>query len=550
VDLPHDPRTLRRWALGVALFALAFAFLALQLPERLYGDDVFLVRCLVRDKSYPPHLLYLPLARAAARAGLALGLDPFASLRLLAALGFAGGTALTFAAARRAGAPSTVAVGTALLLFAAPGTQFFGSAAEVHGPHLLAVAGLALALAGMRAGSGPVRVLVTGLALAVVIGTHKSGVLLLPATVVAYVVATPGRGRAERLRDLLAGALALVVALCVGALIRRLEVSEPTEPALRYIEGIRERFAAGFGPLDWLAFSGEAWVAHGFTAAVAGSFAVGVLVRTRPRAGLVALATLAPYGLFFPLFGFPERGAYYLVLVPVLAAALAFAPATGRTGGTRPVPVLGSLVLVIALLGGLARPGELLGACPSAALMLLPAAAFAAGWLARALPFGSDLRGPVLLALAAASLVGARRELAHYDAAQPRLVAARAACELTSTATGGVWITSSFEDRWLFHLLYKPWNAPWTDRWAFARELPTPRPQPFVIGDPAATPETFAELVRQQLAAGKVVLLADDVTDHVARNPGHAPWLEALERAFRLAPPGRDDLPARRVLPR
>ena len=100
--------------------AVSFLFFLACLPERLYGDDVWFVHCIVRDQPFPRHYLYMPLARLAAWLGARFELDPFLSLRLLSALGAALGAALLVAAALRRGASVTSAGLLGALVVTAP----------------------------------------------------------------------------------------------------------------------------------------------------------------------------------------------------------------------------------------------------------------------------------------------------------------------------------------------------------------------------------------------------------------------------------------------
>ncbi|MCZ6598641.1 MAG: hypothetical protein O7B99_13465, partial [Planctomycetota bacterium] len=272
----------RTWLAALLFLAVLFAVFVLSFPERLYGDDVFLVWCIVRERVFTPHFLYMPLARLAARAGAHAGLDPFTTLRLMAALGTAVGGALLFLAARRRGADARIALVFALFVVTSPSTWFFATAAEIPGLHLGAVGLLAWTLAGLRPAASATRVLVAALAFGAAVGTHKSGVLLLPGAFAVYLFATAGRARGERMRDLAALALGGAISLGVMAASNlaaagRILVTE--DSPRRLFDLLRERFDPG----DALVYLGTDAIVPSFALALLGCAALGSLLRRDRR---------------------------------------------------------------------------------------------------------------------------------------------------------------------------------------------------------------------------------------------------------------------------
>lgn len=539
---------------ALALFVVAFGLFVALLPARLYGDDVWFVRCIVQAQPFPSHFLYMPLARRFADVGAWLGLDPFLSLRVLSALGAATGVALCYAAARRRGVPSAGALCFAVLPASAASGLFFATAAELHALHVGAVGLLAWCLARLGPEAPARRVFALGLAFTLVMGTHQSGVLLLPATVTLGWLATRPRAAARRRRDALAFGLAGLLGLALMAACTRLESGRwlaADETAALLSRGLLAR-ARELGWRELVGYLSRDLVLPAFGLVLAGAGALGALLRRRPAPGAAVALALLPYLLFFPLFHFPERGAYYLVCLPVLAGVLLW-----LLRGPVPRPWLA--LLTLAALGSLARPDELERWLGSLAPGALAALLLAAGLLAAPRPAPAAARGPASGALAAlallcaSSFVGALRTLRHYDRERPLLDWARDVCEATDGRDALV-ITCGFQEYWLLVLLHAPWPAPLRGTWAFAEALPRPTPSPFLYADPTVSSEELHAGLAGLLARGAEVLLDERVVRFVAERPAAQRArlevdLEAIRRHHRLLPLEHGSFRAQRILP-
>lgn len=556
-DVQLDPlldpssRSLRA---ACVLFVLAFALFVALLPARLYGDDVWFVRCIVQDEPFPSHFLYMPLARRFARLGAWLGLDPFLSLRALSALGGAAAVALGFAAARRRGLSASAALCFAALPACAASGLFFATAAELHALHLAAVGLLAWCLARLHPEAPARRVFALGLAFTLVVGSHQSGVLLLPATIALGWLATRPRGTARRRRDVAAFALAGLLGLGLMAACTRFESGRwvaADETAALLSRGLAAR-ARELGWRELTGYLSRDLVLPAFGLVLTGALAWGALLRRRPALGAAVALALLPYLLFFPLFHFPERGAYYLVCLPALAGVLLLV-----LRESPPRPWLALVVLVA--LGSLARPDELerwLGPLAPAALAALLSVAGLLLAPRPPTPAPSATRVPALAALAllcTCSFVGALRTLRHYDRETPLLDWARDVCETTGGRDALV-ITCGFQEYWLLVLLHAPWPAPLRGTWAFAEALPRPTPSPFLYADPTVPSEELHAGLAGLLSRGAEVLLDERVVRFVAERPAAQRAvlevdLETIRRHHRLQPVEHGSFRAQHILP-
>lgn len=540
-------------------FAGALAFYVLHLPARLYGDDVWFVHCIVHGFPFAPHFLYIPLARATTWVGAQAGLDPFFVLRLLAAAGSAAGGALLLAAGLRRGLGAGRAWALALLVAGAPSTLFFATAAELHGVHLAAVGLLAWVLAGLGPRSSTRRVLGAGLAFGLLVGTHKSGGLFLPGAVALYFLATPGRAPAARWRDLgalaVAGALsALVMLLC--NLVETGRALSAEDSLSWYVDGLRGRFARGYGWRDFARYLTDDGASFAFPLVVAGAAGLGALLRRHPRRFAAGAAVLLPHLLFFALFNYPERGAYFVVLLPMLAAALvATAPARSQVplgDGAQRRSAAAALPFAVALLAAPFTPSELV-ACASRAgeLALLAAALGSLAWgLAFPRPYLPErAANACLLGLALLQLVGARRELAAYDRTSPLLDWARGACD-ENAGRAGIVLTGGFQERWILELLQRPWPAPWEGTWDFARGVRRPGPTGHSYGDPSLPEAEVLRILEAKLAADEPVWIDAAVRRFLALQPQHGGLLERIAERYRLEPVTRGGFHAERILRR
>lgn len=542
------------------LFAGVLALSLLLAQRRLYGDDVWFVRCIVQEQPFASHFLYMPLARRFARlCAWAAGLDPFRSLRVLAALGAASAAALLCAAALRRGARAGAAALFALLPLASASGVFFATTGELHTLHLAALGLCAWCAARLGPDVPARRMLALGLAYGVVVGTHQSGALLLPGVLAFALLALRGRPPRSLARDAAAFALAGALSLAAMRLCHGLEAALPGAgagggdvlgPMLAQMRaGLAQRWRE-LGARDLALYLARDGVASACGPILAGAAAWGFLCRRRPALGAALAAALVPYGLFFPLFHFPERGAYFLVTLPFFAGALLAA----LCGAPRVAPR--AIAPVLALAGALAplRAEELEALLGPLGPLVLALALFALGLALPPARAGAPApRAPLVLtaALLALTLAGGLRARAAYDRETPVLDWTRAVCE----EAGGrdvVLITCGFQEYWLLVLLRSPWPGPLAGTWAFAEALPHPTPAPFLYGDSTVPRAELEAGVAERVARGGELWLdrrvADQVDERARAAPAIAADLDLLRRRYRLEPFERGPFRAWRVL--
>lgn len=531
---PDASRGAARLVLPLALAAGVLAAVLLCLPERTYGDDCFFVLCIVRDRPFPVHFLYMPLARVWTRAFAELGVDPFLALRLLSATGAAAGTALLAAAARRRGARAALPAALALLVLTSNSTWFFAGAAEPHAVHLAACGLLAWTLAGFGPRASPWRALGVALVFGLAVGAHKSTGLLLPGVLAGYALATPGRARAARVRDAALFAAGGALSLAGQTLALRLATGSATSPQDEpswWLDNIPQQIGnLAPGPLS--TFLGQSLIAPAFALSWLGAVAAGSLLRTRARVALALWVAVLPHLAFFPLFGWVERGAYYIPLLPLFAWAAARAAAgSGAPRGAAQKAFTASAVAVAAA-GAVLTPHELLAALGPAGLCALLAAGCAGGFLFPRhawLPPGRAAL--VALALAACQLAGSQRDLRAWNAEDPLLDWGRDAVE--ATGAGNALICAGYEQYMLMLLLDRPWPEPYAGTWDYARSLGELGPSPYDAGFYA--PELVAGAERL-LAEGRRVFVQDLVFQAFEHDPVRGAGVRALRERFTLVP--------------
>jgi hypothetical protein len=562
---PSAPRrALARIRLGLgglcgtlALFLAVLELELVTLPERLYGDDVFFVWCIVRDRVFAEHVLYLPIARPWTRAFAEQGVDPFLALRVLAAVGMAAGVALLFAAARRRGVSTLLAAAVALFVATSNAPWFFGRAAEVHGLQLAAFGLLAWCVAGLRTDAAPVRMLAVALAFGVMVGAHKTSSLLLPGVVCAYAFATPGRALAARRRDgawFAAGGLLSLAAMAgfrhaaTGAWFSAQETVDYWTAGFPVLVG-------NLAPARLARYVADAWIAPAFASAVLGAVAAGALLLARPRALAALLALALPYAIVLPLFGWAERGAYLIVLLPIVAWAVVgpwlAAPELDEPARRRAHRAM-LAACAIAGAGALAKPDELAHTLGTGGMLAALGAAFLLGLAAaprfrRATPGGGGgplaserrgarglLLGRAGLALAACQLVGSARDLAAWSSETPLMDWGRDAA--AAVGPDNLLISTGFQEHYLLWLLDRPWAPPYRGTWAYANALGTLGPNPVDVGSHYAKLPAGAE---QALAEGRRVFLSEPVLRHFEFDPLRGAAVRELRARFDLAPVDR-----------
>ena len=537
----HNPRVsatpgLRTPALGpcLALFAgVFFAVLAVR-PERTYGDDVFFVWVVVFDRVFTAHFLFAPVAKAWT-AGLAqLGCDPLEALRWLSNLAAALAAVLLAAAARRRGAGPAASAVLALLVITAASTWFYAGAGEVHMVQLAACALLAWTLAGLGPEANAGRFFALALVFGLAVGAHRSDALLLPGVVLACLWATRGRPdrRAWKLAAFaLGGALALGGMMLLQSSSGGQALGEQDSP-LYWLKGLGSELRQA-DPRTVATFWASEWIAPAFPLTFLAAVAVGGLLRRRPAPALAGVATVLPHALFFPLFGYEERGAYYIVTLPVFTWLIARAwNAAGEAQRSAPQGLWTAGVLAVAAAGACFTPEELLARVGSAGLLGLVAVGFAGG-LALPRPGGPGWpRATWLgLALAGCQLVGSQRCLASWDRGTPLLDWGRDT--VAATGPDSALILTGFQRYMLALLLARPWPEPYADTWEYQRDLGTLGPAPFDIG--AVAPQVVAG-TRAQLAENKRVFALKTVFRHFEWEPLRGAHVRELRAAFDLAP--------------
>jgi hypothetical protein len=107
--------------------------------------------------------------------------------------------------------------------------------------------------------------------------------------------------------------------------------------------------------------------------------------------------------------------------------------------------------------------------------------------------------------------VGAQRELSRYDSGDPLLAWGQDA--VAATGPGCTVVTGGFERFFLLRLLDRPWPAPYTDTWAYARSLGTAGPQAFDAGD------LTVDNVERRLSEGGRVFVLDTAYELLAADP-------------------------------
>ena len=281
-----------------------------------------------------PHynFLYLPLAHFFHRAtGALFGWDGYRSIEAFSAVCVALSVAVVTRGLGRYRIGDAARVGLGLVFAVTPSVWFFATVGEVHGLQLLSVAiGTELALRARDARSN-IAVAWTAGAVALVLMTHLSTVLIVPGLVLLARGKEPNRGLALWGRESAwtwIGALGLagigvVAAFSLGGGGGRLSV--PAQMFGLFVSEFWGRISEGilFTPAEMAGF-----LAAEFVIPAAGwlplAVAAGFVVRKR-RLGLPVLVAVVPYLLVLPQGGVRELGAYYLSLLPLLVHFVAAA---------------------------------------------------------------------------------------------------------------------------------------------------------------------------------------------------------------------------------
>lgn len=268
----------------------------------------------------PIHLLYLPMAHAAAQVGESLGLSLHDAVRLLSAVGGAVGVAFCHAAARVTGLGRAESFAVALLVGAAPGVLFYSTVVERHAP-FFAFAGLAF-WCGAHWLSRPTwwRGALLGLAVGLAYAAHSTGALLpaILAPMLVFCRREPALGR--RVGAVVALAAASAVALWLVGRVGRWTGWISLEGGnFAFLLQHAERSMGMLGALPL-------HVAQELLLPLAPVCLLWLAVLRsaggRNHAAALAVGLLVYLGLSFAILGdYDERGAYLLPLVWPMALA-------------------------------------------------------------------------------------------------------------------------------------------------------------------------------------------------------------------------------------
>src|SRR5262245_31776483 len=353
------------------------------------------------------HLLTLPFFQILRALAGAIGVaDAEVVLRLGSVLPGGAAVGLLFLAARRIEASPARSLAFAAAVGLSPAALFFATVAENQALHF-ACACLAL-LAAVRYGTSPspARALALSGAWVVAIASHTTGVLLGPGLAALALTLAARRGVPARRAHVLAFALP-----CAGSALLLLGLAckwggGPLRLGTVLGPGgftMRERLQHELAPDRIGRYLAEEAVFPAFLLAPLGLFGLGRAWRVDRRVGGVVLAFLLPYLLVMPLWGYPDRGAHFLQILP--AALLPFL--AGRPEEDPESP--GTRAALLGLLLGVAGIGA--ATARAVPLWIVPAlaAAAAGGWASpRFLPTGRAL----LLVLCGVPLVQGARSLA------------------------------------------------------------------------------------------------------------------------------------------
>lgn len=303
-----------RW-IALALFAAATALYLATRQDYFFGDGRGLIDRANSGGLRGHNLAYLPLAQLArALCAPFAGADAERALYTLSAVCAALAVALSYAMLRTAATSVATAVLAALLVAVTPVVWFHGTCIEVLAPHLL-IATAALWLLVRAAAADRLRgdALVPAVAGALVVGSHMSGALWVPA--LAWIALCDGRARVPR--RLVAG---LAVALAIGVAWYLSQTDARASGAL-----IGLSTSGLFAARDASAFSRELARPLGVLCIVV-PLAWLALARARATLAPADRALAAPSAIVVATYVFVvtglalhERGAYYIGCVPWLA---------------------------------------------------------------------------------------------------------------------------------------------------------------------------------------------------------------------------------------
>ncbi|MBL8695420.1 MAG: hypothetical protein JNJ88_15120 [Planctomycetes bacterium] len=309
--------------LGVGAAVGGFLLGALFPHRGIYNDGIFFVQWLSdwtpiqpdREVWLYPHLLYIPLAKLFHEAASALlGLRIDESLKLFSAvcLGAAGPFLVRFFTALMS-APRA-AFATALVLLS-PSVWFFAGATEIHTLHLLGVS-LAISMAVRPCGCRPL--LGFAAAGAAVVGTHLSGILLLPAIILLHVRTqrrTPTPASPSWVRVAFAFSLGAATMWAVAGAVHWLATEHSI--LVDYFRAVHPAEQPYFETILQ-----ELWAQSGVLAGAGLLAGIFLLIQDRALAFAI-LASLAGYAHMIGSSRVEYTGGYNIGVLPLLAAGVA-----------------------------------------------------------------------------------------------------------------------------------------------------------------------------------------------------------------------------------
>lgn len=321
--MPSSPRV----PVPPLVFALALLAYAATPWANVYSDGIHLARLVEASPQPYYNVLYVTLGWLVHR-GLRplLGWEAFEALRWMSLVCAAASAAVAARLARRAGWGARGQLGWGALFALTPGVWFFAQTVEVHGLQILGAA-LATELALVARGrERRIAIALVAAAALLVVLTHATAVLFVPALLALAQGADASRGvpveRLLRGKGLLwtLGSTALAAAV-VWFLAFRVErspwlrpVQAPVGFGVAYLERLRDDPL--FGPGEMLSYVVDELVRPSgllLPAALLGLFVAG-----RRRGAFGFLALLVPYFVLFLQSGVREGGGYFTTLYPLM----------------------------------------------------------------------------------------------------------------------------------------------------------------------------------------------------------------------------------------
>ncbi|MGH7151565.1 MAG: hypothetical protein ACREIU_12745, partial [Planctomycetota bacterium] len=313
-------------ALALLLAMAAAALHAALFQRRWYMDGPFLLERLEAGEWRYVHLLTLPFLQVLHALARALGApDAEVALRLGSVLPGGAAVGLLFLAARGIESSRPRSLAFAAAVGFSPAALFFATVAENQALHFACACLSLLCAVRFGASPSPARALALGVAWVLAIASHTTGVLLGPGLVALALALAARRGLPPRRAQVLAFALP-----CVASALLLLGLAWKWGGSPLRLETVlgpggftmRERLLHEFDAERIGGYLAREAVFPAFLLAPLAIFGLGRAWRVDRRLARVVLAFLLPYLLVMPLWGYPDRGAHFLQVLP--AALLPF----------------------------------------------------------------------------------------------------------------------------------------------------------------------------------------------------------------------------------